>query len=114
MTLDDIRMFVAACEAGTLSAVARRLGTTQPAVSQRVRRLERECGLPLVERSRRGVAPTAAGRVLLDAAAEALGALDAARRELDRRRDGAGGSLRRVGGRVMRFGGEARAAPPPD
>jgi len=103
MTLDDLRMFVAACEAGTLSAVARRLGTTQPAVSQRVRRLERECGLPLVERSRRGVAPTAAGRVLLDAAAEALGALDAARRELDRRRDGGGGSLRiATGGTTLR------------
>ena len=85
MTLDDLRMFVAACEAGDAAhRGSRGLGTTQPAVSQRVRRLERECGLPLVERSRHGVAPTAAGHVLLAAATEALGALDAARRELHR------------------------------
>lgn len=103
MTLDDLRLFVAACEAGSLSAVARQLGTTQPAVSQHVRRLERDFGIALFERGRRGVSPTAAGRILLSAATDALGALDAGRRQLDRLRDGAGGSLRvATGGTTLR------------
>lgn len=103
MTLDDLRLFVATCEAGSLSAVARRFGTTQPAVSQRVRRLERAFDMALFERGRRGVTPTAAGRILLTAAADALGALDAGRRELDRLREGAGGSLRvSTGGTTLR------------
>ncbi|MGH9232554.1 MAG: LysR family transcriptional regulator, partial [Acidimicrobiales bacterium] len=50
MTLDDLRVFVATCEAGSLSAVAREVGTSQPAVSQHIRRLERELDVTLFER----------------------------------------------------------------
>jgi DNA-binding transcriptional LysR family regulator len=103
MTLDDLRVFAAACAAGSLSAVARDLGRSQPAVGQHIRRLEREIGLALLERGRRGVAPTAAGRILLAATTDALGALDAGRRELDRLRDGERGSLRvATGGTTLR------------
>jgi DNA-binding transcriptional LysR family regulator len=103
MTLDDLRLFVAACEAGSLSAVAQGLGTSQSAVSQHVRRLERELDVALLERGRRGVTPTAAGRILLGSARDALGALDAGRRELDQLRDGSGGSLRvTTGGTTLR------------
>ncbi|WP_200302311.1 LysR family transcriptional regulator [Streptomyces adelaidensis] len=82
MTLDDLRVFVAVCRAGSLSAVARELGCTQSAVSQHVRRLEREVGVGLVERQARGVVPTRAGRVLQDAAAEGITGLDLALRRL--------------------------------
>jgi DNA-binding transcriptional LysR family regulator len=103
MTLGDLRLFVAACEAGSLSAVAQRLGTSQSAVSQHVRRLERELDVALLERGRRGVMPTAAGRILLGAARDALGALDAGRRELDQLRNGSGGCLRvTTGGTTLR------------
>jgi DNA-binding transcriptional LysR family regulator len=103
MTLDDLRVFAAACAAGSLSAVARDLGRSQPAVGQHIRRLERELGIVLLERGRRGVAPTAAGRILLAATTDALGALDAGRRELDRLRRGARGSLRvATGGPTLR------------
>jgi DNA-binding transcriptional LysR family regulator len=103
VTLDDLRLFVAACGVGSLSAVARDLGTSQSAVSQHVRRLERELGLALLERGRRGVTPTAAGRILLAAATDALGALDAGRRELDQLRHGSSGSLRvTTGGTTLR------------
>jgi DNA-binding transcriptional LysR family regulator len=103
VTLDDLRAFVAACEAGSLSAAARRLGITQPAVSQHVRRLERELAVTLFERGRRGVLPTPAGRTLLAAAAEALGAVDAGRRALDRLRNGETGALRlSTGGTTLR------------
>ncbi|GAA2656170.1 LysR family transcriptional regulator [Streptomyces lunalinharesii] len=94
MTLDDLRAFVAVCEAGSLSAVARDLGCTQSAVSQRVKRLEREAGIGLLERRPRGVAPTAAGRILHRAAADGLGGLDLALRRLADMRRGDGGTVR--------------------
>ncbi|RSN67965.1 MULTISPECIES: LysR family transcriptional regulator [Actinomadura] len=94
MTLDDLRVFVAVCEAGNLSAVARDLACSQSAVSQHVRRLERETGLVLLERRPRGVVPTRAGRVLRRAAADGLAGLDAALRLLDDLRRGVGGTVR--------------------
>ncbi|MGW2020586.1 LysR family transcriptional regulator [Streptomyces decoyicus] len=94
MTLDDLRAFVAVCEAGSLSAVARDLGCTQSAVSQRVKRLEREAGIGLLERQPRGVAPTQAGRILHRAAADGIGVLDLALRRLADLRAGDGGTVR--------------------
>jgi DNA-binding transcriptional LysR family regulator len=64
---------------GTMAAAARALGWTQPAVSQHVRRLERDIALPLIARVGRGLELTDAGRVLLrhaDAVAAALAAAD--------------------------------------
>ncbi|GAB7032180.1 LysR family transcriptional regulator [Streptomyces sp. NPDC021749] len=94
MTLDDLRAFVAVCEAGNLSAVARDLGCTQSAVSQRIKRLEREAGIALLERRPRGVAPTQAGRILQRAAADGLSGLDLALRQLADLRAGDGGTVR--------------------
>ncbi|MFE1762860.1 LysR family transcriptional regulator [Streptomyces angustmyceticus] len=94
MTLDDLRVFVAVCEAGSLSAVARDLGCTQSAVSQRVRRLEREAGIGLLERRPRGVAPTQAGRILQRAASDGIDGLDLALRRLADLRAGDGGTVR--------------------
>jgi DNA-binding transcriptional LysR family regulator len=94
MTLDDLRVFVAVCEAENLSAVARDLSCSQSAVSQHVKRLEKETGLALLERRPRGVAPTGAGRILYQAAAEGLGGLGTALRRLDDLRRGVGGTVR--------------------
>ncbi len=68
-------MFREVARLGSLAAAARALGWTQPAVSQHVRRLEADTGMPLVVRQGRGVALTEAGRVLLrhaDAVADRL------------------------------------------
>ncbi|MET9893116.1 LysR family transcriptional regulator [Streptomyces sp. NPDC006465] len=103
MTLDDLRVFVAVCRAGSLSAVARELGRTQSAVSQHVRRLEREVGVALVERRARGVVPTGAGRVLERAAADGMAGLDLALRRLDELARGGGGAVRiATGGTTVR------------
>jgi molybdate transport repressor ModE-like protein len=67
---------------GSLAAAARELGWTQPAVSQHVRALERETGLPLVVRGSRGVVLTEAGRVLLGHADAVAARLRAAEDEL--------------------------------
>ncbi|MGW4565002.1 LysR family transcriptional regulator [Streptomyces sp. NPDC004561] len=94
MTLDDLRVFVAVCRAGSLSSVARELGCTQSAVSQHVRRLEKETGVALLERQPRGVVPTRAGRILDAAAAEGIAGLDLAVRRLRDLLDGHGGHVR--------------------
>lgn len=60
-TLNDMRAFVAVVEAGSFSQAARRLGLSQPAVSQRVRNFENSCGLRLLDR-KAGPDLTAAGR----------------------------------------------------
>ncbi|MGW0536704.1 LysR family transcriptional regulator [Streptomyces sp. NPDC003032] len=94
MTLDDLRVFVAVCRAGSLSAVARDLTCTQSAVSQHVKRLERELGVSLLERHARGVVPTSAGRVLRAAASEGIGGIDLAVRRLREQARGDGGAVR--------------------
>lgn len=94
VTLDDLRVFVAVCRAGSLSAVAREQSCTQSAVSQHVKRLERELGVSLLERQARGVVPTAAGRILQTAAADGLGGIDLAVRRLQDLIRGDGGSVR--------------------
>ncbi|MFF5979302.1 LysR family transcriptional regulator [Streptomyces olindensis] len=103
MTLDDLRVFVAVCRAGSLSAVARQLDRTQSAVSQHVKRLERETGVSLLERRARGVVPTHAGRVLWDAAADGIAGLDLALRRLGDLVNGDSGSVRvTTGGTTVR------------
>ena len=93
VTLDDLRVFTAVCEAESLSAVARALGRTQPAVSHHVSRLERELGIALLTRGPRGLALTRAGQLLYDASSAGLGALALARREILRLRGGEAGRL---------------------
>lgn len=93
MTLEDLKIFLAVCEAESFSAVARAQGCTQPAVSQHVSRLEKELGVPLLERRSRGVAVTAAGRVLYEGALEGLDAISIAVRQIEQLREGERGSL---------------------
>ncbi|MEV6676942.1 LysR family transcriptional regulator [Streptomyces erythrochromogenes] len=94
MTLDDLRVFVAVCRAGSLSAVARDLGCTQSAVSQHVRRLEKQTGTGLLERHARGVVPTEAGRIVQAAAADGIAGLDGALRRVADLVRGGGGTVR--------------------
>ncbi|MBW9092755.1 LysR family transcriptional regulator [Microbacterium jejuense] len=62
--LDLLHTFLEVHRAGSLTAAAARLGVSQPAVSERIARLESELGADLLVRSARGVAPTAAGDAL--------------------------------------------------
>lgn len=76
MTLEDLRILVAACEAGNMSSLARELRRTQSSISQHIARLEAELGVRLFERHARGIVPTPAGRILKDFALEGLDAID--------------------------------------
>src|SRR3954452_21828009 len=64
-------IFRTVARAGSISAAARQLGWTQPAVSQHLRALERAAGCALLLRGASGVELTEPGRVLL-ARADAL------------------------------------------
>ena len=65
LDLGLLNSFVAVVEGGGFRAAARRLGVSQPLLSQQMRRLEQELGVKLIERSRRGGAPTPQGQRLL-------------------------------------------------
>lgn len=63
-----VRSFLAVLDAGSLMGAARRLGAQQPTLSRHIAELEAQLGVPLFERTGRGVAPTAAAQAIADAA----------------------------------------------
>jgi molybdate transport repressor ModE-like protein len=77
-----LRTMRAVAEAGSISGAARVLGTSQPAVSQQVRRLERRLGTALVERAGRSIRLTEAGQVLARHGGSVAAAVDAAGEEI--------------------------------
>lgn len=78
MELHQLRYFVAAAESGGMREAARASNVSQPSLSKQIRKLEEEIGQPLLERSSRGVALTAAGRLLLPRARAVLSSVDGA------------------------------------
>lgn len=62
--LTDLRLFLHVVEAGSITAGAARSGLALASASARVRGMEEQAGVPLLERGRRGVEPTSAGRAL--------------------------------------------------
>ncbi|MFE3450892.1 LysR family transcriptional regulator [Nonomuraea sp. NPDC059194] len=79
---------------GTIAAVADALTFTASAVSQQLSALEREAGLPLLERTGRTVVLTPAGRVLVEHAEAVLESLERAEAALAATRTGPAGPLR--------------------
>src|SRR5262245_8766058 len=76
-------IFRTVARAGSISAGARELGWTQPAVSQHLRALERAAGSPLLLRGAGGVTLTEAGAALLRHADSLASVLHVAEAELD-------------------------------
>jgi LysR family transcriptional regulator, transcriptional activator of the cysJI operon len=62
--IGDLRAFCAAVDLGSISRAGRRLYISQPAVSKRIRNLERMAGTELLLRTPAGVRSTAAGQRL--------------------------------------------------
>ncbi len=80
LNLRLLRYWTIVVEEGSLTAAARRLGLTQPALSQQVRSLERWFGGELLERTPAGVRLSPAGSALLPEARGILAAAERARR----------------------------------
>src|ERR1051325_9840606 len=68
MEIRHLDALLAITEAGSFSAAAEVLHTVQSNVSEQIRQLERELGVPVLVRGRRGAAPTEFGRVVLERA----------------------------------------------
>src|ERR1044072_3679256 len=80
---------------GSVVAAADALGFTPSAVSQEVKRLEKQTGVPLLERVGRGVMLTDHGRHLVDAGGRLLADLEEVESTLHRRGGGGAGPPRR-------------------
>ncbi|MEL3951259.1 LysR family transcriptional regulator [Streptomyces sp. LNU-CPARS28] len=94
MELRQLQYFAAVADAGGFSRAAERLGIVQSAVSQQVRRLERELGVALFDRSTRHVRLSAAGERLLPEARAVLTAAHRTRQVAADIASGAEGLLR--------------------
>ncbi|TDR76490.1 LysR family transcriptional regulator [Paludibacterium purpuratum] len=89
-----MRIYTRVVECGGLSAAARDLGIGQPAVSERIRQLERHVGARLLDRTTRSVQPTDAGVRFYQQAKAALEAAEAALAGVAAQDAGLSGTLR--------------------
>lgn len=72
----DLGFFSVLASAGSLSAAARELGITTPAVSKHLAQMELRLGVPLVVRTTRRMAMTPEGELYLEHARRILGEID--------------------------------------
>ncbi|XVQ08244.1 LysR family transcriptional regulator [Spirillospora sp. CA-255316] len=88
--LGALELLLAVVRLGSVGRAAAELGVTQPAASARIRSLERQIGMALLERSPRGSRPTRAGALVAEWAQQVLDAaqaMDAGIAALQERRD---------------------------
>ena len=76
MQFRHLRYFVKVVEAGSFSRAAAEIHVAQPALSHQIGELEERLGIVLLERSSRGVRPTAAGEIVFSEATEILRQLE--------------------------------------
>lgn len=73
VTLGQLKAFEAVARLGSFSGAAKELFVTQPAVSKKIRLLQEEVGLPLLEQIGKRLYLTDAGRLLLGVCSDWLG-----------------------------------------
>ncbi|HEX3140714.1 MAG TPA: LysR family transcriptional regulator [Rhizobacter sp.] len=99
MTANDfdwalVKSFLAVLDAGSVMGAARRLQAQQPTLSRHIAELETQLGVPLFERTGRGVVPTAAGLAVADAARRMNEGAEQLSRTLARSREATTGTVR--------------------
>ncbi|SES26646.1 transcriptional regulator, LysR family [Rhizobium sp. NFR03] len=92
--MDDVKAFLAVASACGFREAARASGTSASALSDAVRRLETQLGIRLLNRTTRSVAPTDAGRALMERVNPAMREIDAALRHVVSLGDKPAGSLK--------------------
>lgn len=89
-----LRALAAIARTGSVAAAAEHLGYTPSAVSQQIKRLAAQVGVPLTARVGRGVVLTPAGQALTDAGPEVFAAMERAADAARRRAAAVAGTLR--------------------
>jgi DNA-binding transcriptional LysR family regulator len=92
--LGELLAFIAVSEERSFTRAAAKLGVSQSALSQTVRRLEERLALRLLTRTTRSVSPTEAGEILLRTVAPAFQEVEAGLSSLSGLRDKPAGSFR--------------------
>jgi LysR family hydrogen peroxide-inducible transcriptional activator len=72
VSLKQLRYFDAVVRTGHFGKAAEQCAVTQPALSMQIQEMEKDLGMPLLERGRNGVIPTEAGREIAGRAARIL------------------------------------------
>ncbi|HEU5274388.1 MAG TPA: LysR family transcriptional regulator [Xanthobacteraceae bacterium] len=91
--LRDLHVFLTVTQHGSMAQAAAQLGVSQPAVSSAIADLERTLGVPLFDRSTRGVKPTMFARAMMDRSVAAFDELRQGIRTLENLADPAAGEL---------------------
>ena len=91
--LRDLHVFLTVTQRGSMAGAAMQLGVSQPAVSGVIADLERTLGVPLFERSSRGVKPTVYARAMMDRSVAAFDELKQGIRTLENLADPTAGAL---------------------
>jgi DNA-binding transcriptional LysR family regulator len=94
LSWDDLQLFLAVAEAGSLSGAARALGIGQPTVTRRLADLEYKLGGALFRRAVTGATPTDLGARLLEPARKMAEWAGEARRQVASERSGPSGVVR--------------------
>lgn len=92
--LDDMRVFAALADAGSISGAARALGMPKQTVSRRLAELEATLGVELARRTTRTLSLTDVGRAYATRCAEVVRLADDANRAVSSGLDEVGGTLR--------------------
>jgi DNA-binding transcriptional LysR family regulator len=92
--LDDFSVFLSILDHGSLSAAARASGRSLQAVSRSLNKLERDLGVPLIQRTTRSLRPTQAGARFEERIRQAVADLNAARLEIQLEEKVVAGTLR--------------------
>jgi LysR family transcriptional regulator, hydrogen peroxide-inducible genes activator len=72
ISLKQLRYFDAVVRTGHFGKAAEQCAVTQPALSMQIQEMEKDLGVPVLERGRNGVIPTEAGREIAGRAARIL------------------------------------------
>src|SRR6478735_11680595 len=94
MELRQLKHFLAVGEAGSITAAAKKLRLTQPALSRQIKALEEELDTPLLERGAHSIRLTSAGEVLMIEARKVVKSTDAM---IEKVRSSAAGEPLRIG-----------------
>ena len=104
ISLQDMRILMSVIQAGSMGKAAKRLATSQPAISRSIADLEKALGVRLVDRTPQGIEPTQYGRALVKRGVAVFDELMQGGKDIEHLVDPTAGELR-IGASIAVAGG---------